>query len=147
MVWSIGLKEKDKTSTQWLSPLVLDGGLAIEFRDDHVHVDLGKDYRASSEDREAVWKKIGEICERHKTRRVLVEGFLPSGERETTDVVDAGQKTAVVPRLWLAFAIAGFEPTEQTELYIAIAAARGVRVKFFDDRERALLWLRNNAEA
>ncbi len=136
--------ENDVDKAVWLSPLVLDRGFGVQFRDDHVHVELGKDFKPEQGHRQELWNVIGDACERHNTRRVLVEGVLPEGERETSDVIDAGQKTATVPHLWLAFAIADFQPTAATELYQVIAASRGVRVKFFTDRERALNWLRQN---
>jgi hypothetical protein len=135
----------DPSKTLWLSPLVIEDGFGVQFRDDHVHIELTKDFKVDPSKRDAFWAVISDACKRHETRRVLVEGFIPEGERETSDVVDAGQKTAVVPRLWLAFAIPGFHPTDQTELYVAIAASKGVRVKFFDDSKRALSWLRNNS--
>ena len=137
--------ENVEDKTLWLSPLVLDRGFGVQFRDDHVHVELGKDFKPEKGHRQELWNVIGDACEKHETRRVLVEGFLPAGERETTDVIDAGQKTATVPNLWLAFAISDFQPTAATELYIAIAASRSVRVKFFTDREQALKWLRHNS--
>lgn len=141
------MNEQNIESTLWLSPLVLDRGFAVQFRDDHVHVELGKDFKVESGHRQELWNVIGDACEKHDSHRVLVEGFLPSGERETSDVIDAGQKTATVPHLWLAFAITDFQPTPQTELYETIAASRGVRVKFFTNRERALNWLRHNTNA
>lgn len=139
------MTEKKAEKTLWLSPLVLDQGFGVQFRDDHIHIELGKDFKVDPSRREAFWNVIGTACEKHNSRRVLVEGLMPEGERETSDVIDAGQKTATVPHLWLAFAIADFQPTEQSELYEVIAASRGVRVKFFTDRERALLWLRRNS--
>lgn len=104
----------DADKTMWLSPLVLDSGFEVQFRDDHVHVELGKSFKVGPEQREALWKVIGDACERHVSRRVLVEGFLPTGQRETADVIDAGRKTATVPRLWLAFAIPDF-PADGTD--------------------------------
>ncbi len=138
------MEDKEPTNKVWLSPLVLEEGFSVQFRDDHVHIDLGKEFKVDSAKRDALWKVIAGACERHNTRRVLVEGFLPSGDQETSDVIDAGQKTATVPKLWLAFAVTGFQTTDQTELYIAIAASRGVRVKFFSNADHALMWLRNN---
>ena len=139
------MNNQNLDSTVWLSPLVLDRGFGVQFRDDHVHVELGKDFKPESGQRQRLWDVIGDACKKHETHRVLVEGFLPEGERETSDVIDAGQKTATVPHLWLAFAITDFQPTAQTELYETIAASRGVRVKFFTSRERALNWLRQNS--
>ncbi len=138
--------DEDADKTLWLSPLVLDRGFGVQFRDDHVHVELGKDFKVEPGNRQDLWNVIGDACSQHSTRRVLVEGFLPEGERETSDVIDAGQKTATVPKLWLAFATKDFQPTAQTELYQTIAASRGVRVKFFTDRVRALKWLRQNSQ-
>lgn len=139
------MSDKDTGNSYWLSPLVMQDGFALQFRDDHIHIELGKEFKGDSSKREVFWAVISQACQRHQTCRVLVEGFLPEGERDTADVIDAGQKTAVVPRLWLAFAITGFKPTEQSELYEVIAATRGVRVKFFSSTEKALAWLRNNA--
>jgi hypothetical protein len=137
--------EKDLENTLWLSPLVLDRGFGVQFRDDHVHVELSKDFKPEHGRRQELWDVIGDACRKHCSCRVLVEGVLPEGERETADVIDAGQKTATVPHLWLAFAVRDFQPTDQTELYEKIAASRGVRVKFFTDREQALKWLRVNS--
>jgi hypothetical protein len=139
------MSENKVDATLWLSPLVLDRGFGVQFRDDHVHVELGKGFKVEPGNRQELWNVIGDACEKHDTRRVLVEGFLPSGERETSDVIDAGRKTATVPKLWLAFAVADFQPTAQTELYQTIAASQGVRVKFFTNREQALKWLRHNS--
>ena len=141
------MNEIQPESTFWLSPLVLDRGFGVQFRDDHVHVELSADFEVDPAHRQDLWNVIGDACERHGSRRVLVEGVLPTSEREVSDVIDAGQKTATVPRLWLAFAIPDFQPTAQTELYETIAASRGVRVKFFTNRERALNWLRQNTPA
>lgn len=91
------MNEKKADSTLWLSPLVLDRGFGVQFRDDHVHVELGRDFKPESGHRQALWNVIADACERHSSRRVLVEGVLPEGERETSDVIDAGQKTATVP--------------------------------------------------
>ena len=139
------MNENDPEKTQWLSPLVIEDGFRVEYRTDHVHIELTKDFKVEPGRRDELWAVIADACKRHETCRVLVEGYLPEGERETSDVIDAGQKTAVVPKLWLAFAFKGFQPTEQSELYEVIAASRGVRVKFFSTPERALTWLRNNA--
>ena len=120
-------------------------GYEIEFREDHVHVLLSQDYEFDPSGRDEIWHRLKTICEEKLTRRVLVEGKLPAGERDTADVIDAGQHTAVVPRLWLAFHFDDFVPTDQTEVFEAVAASKGVRVKHFNDREHALRWLRNNS--
>lgn len=125
----------------------MDQSFDIEFRGDHLHVELVPGYEPNSETRDQFWKELARLCAEHKTRRVFVEGFVPEGERPTTEVIDAGQHTAAVPNLWLAFCLDGFVRSDQSELFEVIAASRGVRVKFFSDTEHALRWLRNNAPA
>jgi hypothetical protein len=74
----------------------------------------------------------------------LVEGKAPAGDHKAPEVIEAGARTATVPNLWLAFHLENYEPTELSELYEAVAASKGVRVKFFDDGAEALKWLRAN---
>jgi len=116
----------------------------IEFHDDHISVRLGADFKFDPEGSERIWDELARECGHHRTCRVLVEGFVPGGVRDTSEVIAAGQRTAAIPRLWMAFHLEDFEPTEQSELFETIAASKGVRVKFFADAERALTWLRKN---
>jgi hypothetical protein len=117
----------------------------IEFRVDHVHVRLPEGFEFDPSMSPATWGRIKEICQDHDTHRVLVEGYLPDGERSTSEVIEAGQRTAIVPHLWMAFHVENYQATEQSELFETIAASRGIRVKHFDSRERALRWLRANS--
>ena len=117
---------------------------SVEFQDDHIRVELRPDFKVTPKNQDEFWKAIRTLCEEHDSRRVLVEGFVPAGERETHEVIDAGQRTAAVPDLWLAFHLEGFEPSDRSELFEVIARQSGVRVKFFSNRERALNWLRLN---
>ena len=122
----------------------MDESFKVEFRGDHVHVELTPDFTVEPERRDEFWNILRTACEKHDSRRVLVEGFVPRGERKPADV-DAGLRTAVIPHLWLAFHLESFVPSEQSELYEVTAASRGVRVKFFSEHEAALKWLRSNA--
>ncbi len=117
----------------------------IEFREDHIRVALSPDYEVNSENRRAFWTDLHKACKEFDTRRVLVEGEIPTEERETDEVVEAGTSTATVPQLWLAFSIPDWEPTEQTALFKTMAKISGVRVKFFSETDAALNWLRMNA--
>ena len=138
------MTKQDDPMSFWLTPLALEGGVAIEFRGDHVHVQISRGMTVGSEQRNALWAKIARICEVHNTHRVLVEGPVPDGVFQTSEVIDAGLKAAAVPRLWMAMCFDNFQPDELTELYETVAASRGVRVKHFSNTERALLWLRSN---
>jgi hypothetical protein len=135
----------DEYRTLWLSPLGQDRDFLVHFRDDHLHIHLGKDFKGVPEHRQELWDIVRDECEKHGTRRVLVEGYMSSGERDPADVIDAGQRT--VPNLWLAFALSNYQPSYEAELYVAIAASKGVRVKFFSNADHALMWLRANSPA
>ena len=123
----------------------MDKSYEIEFRNDHLHVELREGYRPTRELQDEIWKQVRAGCEENKTRRVLVEGVMPESERPPADVVRAGLKAAEIPDLWLAFSFDDFVPTETTELYETIATSHGVRAKFFADPTTALNWLRANA--
>lgn len=139
--------EPDKEKTLWLSPLGPDRDFVAHFRDDHIHIHLGKEFKGNPEHRQELWDLVRDECEKHDTHRVLVEGFLSSDERDPADVIDAGLRTATVPHLWLAFALSDYQPSYAAELYVAIAASRGVRVRFFANADQALMWLRANSPA
>ncbi len=139
------MKTEKSDSKVWLSPLVMDQGFGVQFRDDHVHVEIRKDFKVTPEQQNVFWNVVRTACEKHNSKRVLVEGFVPEGERDTRTVIDAGQRTGVVPKLWLAFCLVDFRPTERSELFETIAASRGVRVRFFANTAVALSWLRSNA--
>ena len=141
------MSEKKVDSTVWLSPLVERNGPKVEFRGDHIHIQIGADLKIDSASADEYWQRLRTLCDKYHTCRVLVEGVSPKGEFESREVVDAGLRAASVPNLWLAYSLDDFERTQQSELYEVIAAARGVRVKFFSDREAALRWLRSNAPA
>jgi len=117
----------------------------IEHRGDHISVHIGKDAPVDDHWKAEYWTRLQAACKEHDTRRILVEGQAPPGERTLEDVIEAGQRTATVPHLWMAFCLDDWEPTVESELYETVAASQGVRVKFFTDREHALNWLRTNA--
>lgn len=118
---------------------------AVTFRGDHVHVLLSGESKVDSELSKDYWGTLRKICDEYDCKRILVEGVAPGGDRKPQEVVEAGVRTATVPNLWLAFHLENFERTELTELYETIAASKGVRVKFFDNADAALNWLRTNA--
>ena len=116
----------------------------VTVRGDHVHVLLTGESEVDSELSKDYWGTLRRICDEYDCKRILVEGTAPGGDRKPADVIEAGARTATVPNLWLAFHLENYEPTELSELYEAIAASKGVRVKFFDNADAALNWLRAN---
>jgi hypothetical protein len=123
----------------------MNNPLELEFVSDHIRIVLDGDRLVTDSEKEAFWSNLRAQCEQHHTHRVLVEGFLPTGDTAAADVVAAGMRTASVPKLWLAFHLEHFEPSERSELFKAIASSRGIHVKFFSDHDHALSWLRNNS--
>ena len=118
----------------------------VTFRDDHVHVQLNAASRIEDPDLpKDYWGMLRKLCDEYDCRKILVEGVAPSGEMDPAEVIEAGKRAATVPNLWLAFNLKNHTPNEQSELYEAVAASKGVRVKFFSDRESALNWLRQNS--
>src|SRR5688572_12989763 len=106
---------------------------AVTFRGDHVHVELNAASRIDDPDLpDDYWGMLRKLCEEYDCRRVLIEGIAPSREFAPAEVVEAGSRTATV-RIFGSRSISRTTaPTEQSELYEAVAASRGVRVKFFN---------------
>jgi hypothetical protein len=140
-------KETDSHSAIWLSPLVLNEDLSVQFRGDHIHVEMGPHFTTSPDRQSKFWEQIKKVCDEHGSKRVLVEGFVPGGERQTSDVVAAARWTDAIPNLWMAFHLKNFEQDERSELFKVVAGIKGVRVKFFGETEQALTWLRRNTPA
>lgn len=56
------VNEKGPNPIITLSPLVLDRGFGVQFRGDHVHVELGKDFKVEPANRQDLWNVIGDAC-------------------------------------------------------------------------------------
>lgn len=126
----------------------MDKNFDIEFREDHLWVLLGPDYDVTPEQEDEFWAAVERACRENGTHRVLVEGYVPKTDFQTSTVVNLGVRAAAaVPRLWFALCLDNFEPNELSELFKTVAASRGVHVKFFSESERALNWLRTNSPA
>lgn len=119
----------------------------VEFREDHIHVEIAANFKIEPEREEEFWRGISQICDKHGSRRVLVEGFAPEDERAISEVIDSGMRTTVVPNMWLAICLDNFVQDDRSELFEVIALQQGVRVRFFSDAEAALQWLRVNSPA
>ena len=139
------MERKPPTSTVWLTPAVLDKSYQITFRDDHIHVTLGRVEEITSEMQAEYWATLRKMSEEHRCYRVLIEGERPRVEPNTHQIIEAGMRTGTVPDLWMAYCLQGFEKNDGTELYQAISSSQHVHIRFFTDRDKALAWLRNNA--
>ena len=114
----------------------------IEFRGDYISVKLGPDYEVSPAQELAFWGTVKNACEQYNCYRVLLEGLAPKRMPDAPEIVQSGLSASTVgPKLWFAVCIDDLELSELTELFKAIARSRGVHVKFFTDREHALMWL------
>lgn len=141
------MKQDKKVRTVLLSPIVPEKAFKAEFREDHVHVRVGPNYKINTEQRKEFWDKILATCEEHNTQRILIEGYRPKAELSTADVIEAGKRASAMPNVWIAFCLDKPFPSDQRELFEVVVASRSVRAKFFTDRAQAIVWLRKNAPA
>ncbi len=128
----------------WLSPLVPERDFQVQFRDDHINITVGPKYKTSPKQRKELWAAIRSASDQYGSRRILIEGVRPRGELSTVEVIEAGQHASKKASLWIAFCMDELYPAEQRELFEVVAASRGVRAKFFTDRDKSLRWLRRN---
>ena len=52
------MNEKNVDSTVWLTPIVLDKAFNVQFRGDHIHVTLGKDFKVKPEQQDEFWDHV-----------------------------------------------------------------------------------------
>jgi hypothetical protein len=142
---SVEMKHSGPVSSVWLSPVVIEGPFYIQFRDDHVHVEIKLDILQTQGIQKDYWNALRATCQKHDCFRVLVEGEAPRLESTTIQIIEAGMRTAAIPNLWVAYCLKNHEKSDTSELYRAIAASQTVHVKFFTDRDHALSWLRSNS--
>ena len=140
------MRSKGPNTTIWLEPAVLDRPFRIQFRDDHIHVTLGDQFRLTPDIYREYWASLSEIAEKHNCRRVLVEGVAPRGEHSTNQIIEAGIRTSAIPDLWMAYCLRDHEKNDGSELYQAIASSQSTHIKFFVDRDQALDWLKANSK-
>jgi len=118
-------------------------GFKIEARADHIHVELASSYGSSAQDTEKLMAAIADYCARHDCRRVLIEGSGSRGGIKALDAFALGSLMGtVLPGASLAFCLHGYSPDE---FLLDVTHNRGVRLKFFDDGERAVRWLTQKA--
>ena len=118
----------------------------IDYQGDYISVRLGPDYEVSPEQENEFWGSVEAACKEHDCRSVIVEGYIPKRQPDPIEIVQSGLRAAeVVPKLWFALCLDNYEPSELSELFKVVARSRGVHVKFFTNREHALLWLRSGA--
>ena len=119
--------------------------LSLEFKDDHLHLKHRTGYQISPDGMNSFWGYLREQCEHHDCTNILIEADAPTRDMDTVAAFTSGVEVAsIAPNLWMALCFPGHEPDEISELFRQAARNRGANVEFFEDRDAALHWLREN---
>lgn len=114
----------------------------IEIKGDFINLRHGEGFEISPAKMNEFWTFLSEICDEHNCNKVLAEGPAPVRNMDTVAAFQSGVQPAdVVQGFWLALCFDNYQPDEISELFVHAARNRGVHVKFFSDREKALRWL------
>ncbi|HSU25274.1 MAG TPA: hypothetical protein VLI65_04795 [Pyrinomonadaceae bacterium] len=120
----------------------MHGEPKVEFKGGYIHIRHGEDFEITPERTDDFWNFLAKICEEHDCSRVLAEGPTPKRRMDTVAAFQSGVQAAGVRKdLWLAIYFHNYEPDELSELFERSARNRGIHVRFFDNRDRALNWL------
>ena len=121
---------------------MLNDQFDIELKGDFINLRHGEGFEISPAKMEEFWTFLSQICEEHNCNKVLAEGPAPVRNMDTVAAFQSGVQAAdVIAGFWLALCFENYEPDEISELFVHAARNRGVHVKFFSDREKALRWL------
>ena len=120
----------------------MSSDFSLEFNGKYIHIIHAPDYEISPESNEKLWKELAEACRKHKCRKVLAEGPTQKRKINSMDAFESGTKASEsIPGLMLAICINEYTPDETTKFFINVAYNRGVRIEFFNDKQKALAWL------
>ena len=118
-------------------------GFKVQAQADHIHVELAPSYAIPSQDTKQLITAIADHCARHCCRRVLIQGSRVPGGIKALDAYALGSLMgSLLPGASFAFCLNGYSPDANAKFLIDVTHNRGVRLKFFDDPEAALRWLR-----
>ena len=118
-------------------------GFKVQAHADHIHVQLAPSYVIPSQDTKQLMAAIADHCARHGFRRVLIEGSGVPGGIKALDAYALGSLMgSMLPGASFAFCLSGYSVDANAKFLIDVTHNRGVRLKFFDDSEAALRWLR-----
>ena len=101
-----------------------------------------EDYEISPESNDKLWKALDKACREYKCLKVFAEGASQKRRVTSLDAYKSGTQAAEsIPGLKLAICIYEYTPDETTEFFKNVAYNRGVRIEFFNDKQKALDWL------
>ena len=93
------------------------------------------------------WQQIHAACREHKCNRVLVEAVVPTREMTRVDAYRVGSMATSGPLgLRVALCFYGYKPDNVSEMFQLVTENRGAVIAFFENKEKALRWLRDEQE-
>lgn len=108
----------------------------------YIHIELPPGYELRPESATELTLAMSDAGQRHRQRRVLIEGAVA---RRTMGMMDSFGTGSLAGSMLAGFRIAccfyGYAPDQQTQFFKDVAHNRGVRIEFFADRDAALRWL------
>jgi len=120
----------------------MDNLFEVDFRGDHIRIVHPRAFQITPAGMDVFWNELGAICRQYECDRVLATGPAPERKLDTVGAFQSGVRAAdVYPNLWLALCFKNYKPDEMSELFVTAARNRGVRVKFFSDKDAAMRWL------
>jgi len=120
----------------------------LEFRSDHVVVQLAPNFELSPTILPAHWAAVLAFCKEHHCSKVLSLATNPRRTLKTIDAYDSGKAVASGGiALKVACYWQGYEPDELTRFFQTVAANRGLEVEYFSSLSAALTWLKVDTRA
>ncbi|MGC8744955.1 MAG: hypothetical protein ACP5T0_13855 [Verrucomicrobiia bacterium] len=116
----------------------------IEFKGDYVHVIQPKGYEINPEAMEEFYKTLAEFCKANNCYKILAECDSPVRKLKLHNAFSNADKlSSQLPLIKLACCFYNYQVNEISEFFKTAAFNRGVNVEFFNDKQKALEWLKS----
>ncbi|MGB9601580.1 MAG: hypothetical protein ACPMAG_02180 [Limisphaerales bacterium] len=116
----------------------------IKFEGDYVHIIHPKGYEINLESLEELYSELAELCKKHKCFKILAECDSPTRKLQIHQAfTSANHLSSKLPLIKLTCCFYNHNVDDVSEFFKTVAYNRGLRVEFFQSKEKALEWLRS----
>jgi len=115
---------------------------SAEFTGDYLNIRFSDSLTMTDDKLDELWDLLAAMSTKYDCLRTLIEAESPVCGLDTTAAFDSGVKVSGIGAgMQLALCFRNYEMGESSEFFRTVALNRGVRVEYFDNKEKALQWL------
>src|SRR3989339_254781 len=121
----------------------MKSGYQFNVKHDHIQIVCDPDFEITKESVMEQWKRLAETCKKTNLRKVLVEACAPKRSMTVAGAQESGSffEKEGISALSMAFCFTNYETDKLSDFFETVGYNRGIQIKFFNDRTKAIEWL------